>query len=94
MSLFFTLQFGISGYTIYTVPWLGWDLVEPLTFTITQGSMIGGLFFMYRNRNAGTEFTQLDEFMREKRSRRYREKYDFDLQRMHFLKSRIESLDE
>jgi hypothetical protein len=56
--------------------------------------MIGGLFFMYRNRNAGTEFTQLDEFMREKRSRRYREKYDFDLQRMHFLKSRIESLDE
>jgi hypothetical protein len=63
MSLFFTLQFGISGYTIYGVPWLGWDLVEPLTYTITQGSMIMGLFFIYRNRNAGTDFTQLNEFM-------------------------------
>lgn len=35
MSLFFTLQFGISGYTIYGVSWLGWDLVEPLTYTIS-----------------------------------------------------------
>jgi len=35
MTLFFTLQFGISYYTIFVVPWLGWDLVEPLTYTVS-----------------------------------------------------------
>lgn len=35
LSLFYTIQFAVSGYTIYGVPWLGWDLVEPLTFTVS-----------------------------------------------------------
>jgi len=35
LSLFYTIQFVVSGYTIYGVPWLGWDLVEPLTFTVS-----------------------------------------------------------
>jgi len=33
-SMFFTAQFGISYYCIYEVDWLGWDLVEPMTYTI------------------------------------------------------------
>jgi len=35
MSLFFTVQFGVSYYTIFEVGWLGWDLVEPCTFSVT-----------------------------------------------------------
>jgi hypothetical protein len=27
-------QFGISYYAIYEVDWIGWDLVEPLTYTV------------------------------------------------------------
>ena len=34
MSLFFTVQFVIGYYSIFHVSWLGWDLVEPLTFTV------------------------------------------------------------
>ena len=30
----FATQFGVSYYCIYEVDWLGWDLVEPLTYTI------------------------------------------------------------
>jgi len=67
MSTFFAVQFGVSYYTIYCVPWLGWDLVEPLTYTITQGSSILGLVYMYRHRGVGTEFTQLNEYWQMRR---------------------------
>jgi len=62
MTAWFTLQFGVSYYTIFVVPWLGWDLVEPVTYSVTQGTGIMGLLYMYRHRGVGTEFTQLDEF--------------------------------
>lgn len=94
MTMFFTFQFGISGYAIYGVPWLGWDLVEPVTYTVSQGTMIGGLYFMYRNRGHGTDYTQLDDFLKQARGKRYRDRYDFDLQRMYFVKERIDSIDQ
>ena len=78
-ATFFTLQFGISYYTIYEVSWLGWDLVEPCTYSITQGSSILGLWFLYRHRNHGTEYSELSEYMQEKRQRKWLEKYGFDL---------------
>lgn len=33
--LFFAAQFGLGYYCIYEVDWLGWDLVEPVTYTIS-----------------------------------------------------------
>lgn len=30
----FATQFGVSYYCIYEVDWIGWDLFEPLTYTI------------------------------------------------------------
>lgn len=35
MSIFFTVQTGLSYYAIFQVPWLGWDLVEPWTYSVT-----------------------------------------------------------
>jgi hypothetical protein len=32
--LLFGAQFGISYHCIYNVEWLGWDLVEPITYSI------------------------------------------------------------
>jgi hypothetical protein len=48
-SFFFTAQFGISYYCIYEVDWLGWDLFEPLTYTIGQGMFVGGIIYSLRN---------------------------------------------
>jgi hypothetical protein len=64
MSLFFTMQFGVSYYTIFEVEWLGWDLVEPCTYSITQGLSITGLWFLYRNRFAGIEYSELSDYLR------------------------------
>jgi hypothetical protein len=47
--LFFSIQFGVSYYCIYEVDWLGWDLVEPLTYTIGQGLFVGGIYYAMKN---------------------------------------------
>ena len=92
MSLWYTVQFGVSYYTIYCVPWLGWDLVEPVTYSISQGSAILGLLYMYRHRGVGTEFTQLNEYWLERRQRKWLAKYGFDLNRLAFLREKLDRL--
>ena len=63
LTLFFTLQFGLSYHAIFNVAWLGWDLVEPLTYTVSQGTFMIGLAYIMKNRGFSTEFTSLDENM-------------------------------
>lgn len=79
MSLWFTFQFGISYYTIYEVDWLGWDLVEPFTYSISQGTALFGVWFVMRNRGSNTAYTDLADHMKRKRQRRWLKKYEFDL---------------
>jgi len=75
MTAWFTLQFGVSYYTIFCVPWLGWDLVEPVTYSVSQGSAVLGLLYMYKNRGAGTEFSELNEFWFQRRQKKWLKKY-------------------
>jgi hypothetical protein len=89
MSLWFTLQFGVSYHAIFVVPWLGWDLVEPITYSVTQGSAILGLFYMYRHRGVGVDLTKLDEFWQMRRQRKWLHKYGFDLLRLEFLREKL-----
>ena len=81
MTSWFTVQFGISYYTIFEVDWLGWDLVEPVTYSLSQGSAVLGLLYMYRHRaiGVGTEYTDLNEFWQQRRQRKWLHKYGFDL---------------
>lgn len=67
-------------------------MVEPLTYTISQGSMILGLAYMYRHRGIGTEYTQLNEYWQKRRERKWLDKYGFDMQRLSFLRRKIESI--
>lgn len=38
-------EFLIGYYCIYEVDWLGWDLVEPVTYSIGQGKFVVGTWF-------------------------------------------------
>lgn len=71
LSTFFTLQFGLGYYTIFEVSWLGWDLVEPVTYTIGQGSFVLGLVYMYRNRKRGVEYSEMENFLRTNRVKKW-----------------------
>ena len=70
---------------IFCVPWLGWDLVEPWTYSLTQGSMIAGLFLTLKYRGWSPEFGDTYNYMNKVKQRRWKEKYDFDLKRYIFL---------
>lgn len=95
MTLFFTLQFGIGYYSIFHVPWLGWDLVEPLTFTVGQGSFIIALLYLLRNKGVNVDlYTGLEEHWNKQKMKRWELNYGFDLQRYEFLKNKLEKIDE
>ena len=94
MTLFFTLQFGIGYYSIFHVPWLGWDLVEPLTFSIGQGSFIIALLYLLRNKGVNVDlYTGLEEHWNKQKMKRWELNYGFDLQRYEFLKNKLEKID-
>lgn len=94
MSAWFTLQFGVSYYCIYEVDWLGWDLVEPITYTISQGTGLLGVWFVMRNRGANTAYTDLAEHLKNKRQRKWLKKYNFDLARYYFLEQKLKRIEE
>ena len=95
MTLFFTLQLGIGYYAIFCVPWLGWDLVEPLTFSVGQGSFIIALLYLLRNRGINVDlYTGLEEHWSKQKQKRWELKYGFDLQRYEFLREKITKIEK
>ena len=56
------------GYhAIYNIEWLGWDLVEPLTYTIGQGSFILGMLAIARSRMQmkSAEYSDMENYWTE-----------------------------
>ena len=93
MTVFFTLQFGIGYYSIFHVPWLGWDLVEPLTYSVGQGSFIIALLYVLRNKGVNVDlYTGLEEHWNKQKMKRWELNYGFDLQRYEFLKNKLEKI--
>ena len=84
-SVFFTTQFGISYYCIYEVDWLGWDLVEPLTYTIGQGLFVSGILYSLRNLGENTNFSSIDSFYKNKRLEKWFLKHGVEPDRLTFL---------
>ena len=74
------------------MPWLGWDLVEPMTFTVGQGSFILGLILIMRNRGADIEYSDLEKLYCRKKRREWLHKYDFDLKRHAFLARKLDRI--
>ena len=90
MTTFFTAQFLVGGYAIFFVDWLGWDLVEPITYTVGQGSFVLGLLFVMRNRKAGLEYSELkDHYLKVKREQYWLVNHQFDIKRHEFLKLKL-----
>ena len=94
-SLFFTAQFGVSYFCIYEVDWLGWDLVEPLTYTLGQGMFVGGLLYTLRNLGkSDTLFSSMDRHHKNRRLERWCLKHGVEPDRLEFLKSELSKLEE
>ena len=95
MTLFFTVQLAVGYGAIFHVPWLGWDLVEPLTFSVGQGSFIIALLYVLRNRGVDVDlYTGLEEHWSKQKAKRWEAKYGFDLQRYEFLREKLARIEK
>ena len=84
-------QFGISYYAIYQVEWLGWDLLEPLTYTVAQGLFVVGVGFYCRYTKDVSYQDQSEFFMTRFRRKLYLKK-GFEENRLKFLEKELEKI--
>ena len=88
-----------AGYhAIYNVEWIGWDLVEPVTYTIGQGGFLLGMFYLMRNRHmAGSDYGDFKENYVNKRMQLSKSKEEagglIDDDRISLMKSEIAAID-
>jgi hypothetical protein len=91
-SIFFAAQFGVSYYCIYEVDWLGWDLVEPLTYSLGQGMFVGGIIYTLRNKTS-TAFSAIDDHYRNRRLEKWFIKHGVEPERLNFLQEELAKLE-
>ena len=82
----------VGYYCIYEVEWLGWDLVEPVTYSIGQGKFVLATWFYCKYLN-DTSSTDLSSFFSNRfKSRMYKKKL-FEFQRLTYLEKQLEQID-
>jgi hypothetical protein len=87
-------QWGFFYFTIYEVDWLGWDLMEPITFTVGQSSFVLSIFYYLKTQTTQSYETMLSRY-ESKRKTYLLNKHGVDVGRIRFLqeeKNRILSL--
>ena len=63
-----SIQLGIGYHAIENVEWLGWDLVEPLTYTFGHGTFVLGMLIMLRYKNMiGNNYSDMKEDLVDRR---------------------------
>jgi hypothetical protein len=88
------LQFGVSYYCIYHVDWLGWDLVEPLTYTLGQGMFVGGVLYCLKNLGQSTSFSSIADNYKERRLNKWYRKHGVEPDRLTFLVEELAKIEE
>mmetsp|Transcript_30987 Transcript_30987/g.5583 ORF Transcript_30987/g.5583 Transcript_30987/m.5583 type:complete len:87 (+) Transcript_30987:511-771(+) len=70
-------QWAAFYYTIYEVEWLGWDLMEPITYSVGQGTFVFGFLYYMLNRIDHTYENMLQKY-KDKREMKLSGKLNFD----------------
>ena len=78
-------ELAVGYYCIYEVSWIGWDLFEPLTYTIAQGYFMCGVYFYLRNKEE-TNYKNLADFLKNHYRRKLYKKNGFEPERLNFMK--------
>ena len=94
-AMFFAAQFGVSYYCIYEVDWIGWDLFEPLTYTLCQGMFVGGVIYSLRKLGkSDVAFSSIDNHYKEQRLSKWYIKHGIDPDRLVFLKEELKKIED
>lgn len=76
-------------YCIYQVPWIGWDLFEPLTYSIAQGYFMCGVYFYLKNKQE-TNYKNLADFMNNYYKNKIYKKQNFEPERLDFMRTQLQ----
>jgi hypothetical protein len=79
-------------YCIYEVDWLGWDLVEPVTYSIGQGKFVLGTWFFCKYLNDTTSSDLSSFFTNRFKNKMYKKKL-FEFERLDYLKRQMIEID-
>lgn len=90
LSLFCS-QWGFFYYTIYEVEWLGWDLMEPITYSVGQGGFVMGVLYFTKNKIDSTYSNLMNKYQDKKKSQLSR-KFNLDVGRLSHLRAERERL--
>ena len=84
-------QWGFFYYTIYEVEWLGWDLMEPITYSVGQGGFVLGVLYFMKNKIDSSYSNVMKKYQDKKHSQLSR-KFNLDVGRLAHLRAERERL--
>lgn len=87
------LHLGGFGYMIFGVEWLGWDIIEPLTYTISQLGLLLGWRFFLKNREERS-FETIQQLLRRKSMGAFHHRLEQVQERTRALERENELMDE
>ena len=92
-------QWGAFYYAIYSVDWLGWDLMEPITYSVGQGTFVFGLYYYLRTRKDHTYENMFSRYEDRWKEKKFIEsgveigRYQQLLEEQESLKSKLEMIE-
>ena len=89
----FLAEFLTGYYCIYEVEWLGWDLVEPVTYTIGQGKFVLGTWFFWKYLS-DSSCTDLNDFFTRRFATRIYKKCNFEYERLDYYKEQLNTVNQ
>lgn len=84
-------QWSFFYYTIYEVEWLGWDLMEPITYSVGQGSFVLGLLY-YLSTKTESSYLNIMQRYEAKKEIDISRSYNLDLLRLKRLSAERKKL--
>ena len=81
----------LGYYVIYEVSWLGWDLVEPLTYTIGQFYFLCSIYFYSKTKRA-EGYTSLWNYLNSHYREKVYKKKRFEYMRLGYMKNQLEEV--
>lgn len=88
---FMTAQWGWFFYTIYMVDWLGWDLMEPITYSVGQLGFLLGVWSFVRFRTPNS-FHGMAQRYRTRKLAKLARRHNLDLTYLEKLTSKRDEL--
>jgi hypothetical protein len=78
---------------IYEIQWLGWDLCEPLTYSISQGLFVIGTWYYAKKQMDSSYVEQTQTYLNNFRSKYYK-RSGFNFDKMIFLEKDLKVVNE